>query len=105
MVERKITDRTATIMVIHLFGNACDMTAMEEIAKRHDFPLIEDCSQAHTTRYNGGYLGTIGDIAAFSLQQSKHMTTGDGGMTITYRDDWAERMFLFRDKGWSRKPG
>ena len=55
-------------MVIHLFGNACDMTAMEEIAMRHDLPLIEDCSQAHTTRYNGVYLGTIGDIAAFSLQ-------------------------------------
>lgn len=104
-VERKITDRTAAILVVHLFGNACNMDAMTAIARRHNIPLIEDCSQAHMTRYNGRYLGTWGDIAAFSLQQSKHMTTGDGGMTITNRDDLAERMMLFRDKGWTRKAG
>ncbi|MBI4551177.1 MAG: DegT/DnrJ/EryC1/StrS family aminotransferase [Candidatus Latescibacteria bacterium] len=104
-VERNITDRTAAIMVVHLFGNACHMEAMVDIARRHNIPLIEDCSQAHATKYKGRYLGTWGDLAAFSLQQSKHMTTGDGGMTITNRDDWAERMMLFRDKGWTRKPG
>jgi dTDP-4-amino-4,6-dideoxygalactose transaminase len=104
-VEAKITDRTAAILVVHLFGNACNMDAMVDIARRHNIPLIEDCSQAHTTKYKGRYLGTWGDIAAFSMQQSKHMTTGDGGVTITNRDDWAERMFLFRDKGWTRKPG
>lgn len=104
-VESKITDRTAAIMVIHLFGNACDMTAIVDIARRHKIPLIEDCSQAHVTKYKGHYLGTMGDIAAFSFQQSKHMTTGDGGITITNRDDWSERMFLFRDKGWTRQPG
>jgi dTDP-4-amino-4,6-dideoxygalactose transaminase len=104
-VESKITDRTKAIMVVHLFGNACKMEAMVDIAKRHNIPLIEDCSQAHVTKYKGRYLGTWGDIAAFSLQQSKYMTTGDGGMTITNRDDWSERMFLFRDKGWTRKPG
>jgi dTDP-4-amino-4,6-dideoxygalactose transaminase len=104
-VESKITDRTAAIMVVHLFGNACNMDAMVDIARRHNIPLIEDCSQAHVTRYKGRYLGTWGDIAAYSLQQSKHLTTGDGGMTLTNRDDWAERMFLFRDKGWTRKPG
>lgn len=104
-VERKITSRTAAIMVVHLFGNACNMEAMVDIARRYNIPLIEDCSQAHVTRYKGRYLGTWGDIAAFSFQQSKHMTTGDGGMTITNRDDWSERMYLFRDKGWTRKPG
>jgi len=104
-VERKITPRTAAIMAIHLFGNACDMAALTDIAQRHHLPLIEDCSQAHMTQYKGRYLGTWGDIAAFSLQQSKHMTTGDGGMTITNRKDWAERMALFADKGWTRKPG
>lgn len=104
-VERKITARTAAIMVVHLFGNACNMEAMVDIARRHQIPLIEDCSQAHVTSYKNHYLGTWGDIAAYSLQQSKHMTTGDGGLTITNRDDLAERMFLFRDKGWTRKPG
>ncbi|MCE7983681.1 MAG: DegT/DnrJ/EryC1/StrS family aminotransferase [Caldilinea sp. CFX5] len=104
-VERKITARTAAILVVHLFGNACNMAAMLDIARRHNLPLIEDCSQAHVTQYNGRYLGSWGDIAAFSLQQSKHMTTGDGGVTITSRDDLSERMMLFRDKGWTRKAG
>jgi dTDP-4-amino-4,6-dideoxygalactose transaminase len=81
------------------------MDALCDIARRHNVPLIEDCSQAHRTRYKGRVLGTIGDIGCFSLQQSKHMTTGDGGMTITNRDDWAERMRLFADKGWTRQPG
>ena len=104
-VERKITDRTKAILVVHLFGNACDMDAMVDIAKRHNVALIEDCSQAHVTKYKGRYLGTFGDLGCFSLQQSKHMTTGDGGMTITSRDDRSERMYLFRDKGWTRKAG
>ena len=104
-VERKITDQTKAIIVVHLFGNACDMDAMVDIARRHNVALIEDCSQAHVTKYRGRYLGTIGDLGCFSLQQSKHMTTGDGGVTITNRDDLSERMCLFRDKGWTRQPG
>ncbi len=104
-IERCITDRTRAILVVHLFGNACDMDAVMEIARSRGLFVIEDCSQAHRTRYRGRLLGTIGDVAAFSLQQSKHMTTGDGGMTVTARDDLAQRMTLFSDKGWTRKPG
>jgi dTDP-4-amino-4,6-dideoxygalactose transaminase len=104
-VEAKITARTRAILVVHLFGNPCDMERMGDIARRHKLAIIEDCSQAHMTRYKGRLAGTIGDIGCFSLQQSKHMTTGDGGVTISNRDDLAERMELFRDKGWSRKPG
>jgi len=104
-VERKITDRTAAILVVHLFGNACNVDKMLDIARRHNIPLIEDVSQSHATKYKGRYLGTWGDIAAYSLQQSKYMTTGDGGVTITNRDDWARRMCLFRDKGWNYQPG
>ncbi len=104
-IERKITDRTAAILVVHLFGNACNMDEICDISKHHNIPIIEDVSQAHATKYRGRYLGTYGDISAFSLQQSKYMTTGDGGMTITNRDDWSERMYLFRDKGWNYKPG
>jgi len=104
-VERKITKRTKAIVTVHIFGSACNMDAMVEISKKHNIPLIEDVSQAHATKYKGRYLGTIGDIGCFSLQQTKHMTTGDGGMTITNNDKLAERMRLFRDKGWTRKPG
>lgn len=104
-VERKITRRTRAILVVHLFGNPCDMDRMGDIARRHNLYLIEDCSQAHVTDYKGRLLGTIGDLGCFSLQRSKHMTTGDGGVTITRHEDLAERMMLFRDKGWSRKAG
>ncbi len=102
-VERKITPDTRAIVVVHLFGNPCNMAAMVDIARRHRIPLIEDCSQAHMTRYQGKYVGTIGDIGCFSFQQSKQMTTGDGGMTIMSNEKYFERMKLFVDKGWARK--
>ncbi|MBM3475628.1 MAG: DegT/DnrJ/EryC1/StrS family aminotransferase [Armatimonadetes bacterium] len=101
-IKRLITSRTAAIMVIHLFGNPCDMDAVMKIAREHKLPVIEDCSQAHYTRYKERLCGTIGDIGAFSLQASKHITTGEGGMTITNRKALAERGALFSDKGWAR---
>jgi dTDP-4-amino-4,6-dideoxygalactose transaminase len=78
------------------------MDGMVQVARRHNLILIEDCSQAHMTRYNDRLVGTFGDIGCFSLQQSKHMTTGDGGVTISANEDLAARMQLFRDKGWLR---
>ncbi len=102
-VERKITSRTRAIMLVHLFGNPCDMDSMLDISKRHGIPIIEDCSQTHMTLYKGKYVGTIGDIGTFSFQQSKHMTTGDGGITVTDNEAYYERMKLFADKGYSRE--
>jgi dTDP-4-amino-4,6-dideoxygalactose transaminase len=104
-VEAKITPRTRAILAVHLFGNPCDMDALVAIARRHGIALVEDCCQAHLTDYKGRPCGSIGDIGCFSLQQSKHMTCGDGGLTITRDAALAERMALFRDKGWPRKPG
>lgn len=102
-VERRITPRTRAILAVHLFGNPCDMARMREIADRHRLVLIEDCSQAHLAEYDGRLVGTIGDIGCFSFQQSKHMTTGDGGMTITANRAYYDRMKLFADKGFARK--
>jgi predicted dehydrogenase len=76
---------------------------MVAVARRHGLALIEDCAQAHFTEYKGRFVGTIGDIGCFSFQQSKHMTTGDGGMTITSNAAYHERMKLFADKGYARK--
>lgn len=102
-VEKKITSRTKAIIVVHLFGNPCDMDAMVAVARKHKVALIEDCCQSHVTEYKGKYVGTIGDIGCFSFQQSKHMTTGDGGMTITNNKDYYDTMKLFVDKGFARK--
>lgn len=101
-IEAKITDKTAAIMAIHLFGNPCDMDPIMQIAREHDLPVIEDCSQAHLSEYNGKLVGTIGEIGCFSLQQSKHITCGDGGITITNDEEYAMRGKLFMDKGWHR---
>jgi dTDP-4-amino-4,6-dideoxygalactose transaminase/predicted dehydrogenase len=102
-VERKITPRTKAVIAVHLFGNPCDMDAMTAIAKAHGLALIEDCAQAHLAEYRQRLVGTIGDLGCFSFQQSKHLTTGDGGMTITANRAYAERMKLFVDKGWARQ--
>lgn len=101
-VQRKITERTRAIMAIYLFGNASGALEVAEVAKKNGIPLVEDASQAHMTKCKGRFLGTLGDIGCFSLQQSKHMTSGDGGLSITNDEGLATRMALFRDKGWNR---
>ncbi|KPJ61863.1 MAG: hypothetical protein AMS15_05620 [Planctomycetes bacterium DG_23] len=101
-VQRKITERTRAIMAIYLFGNASGALEVAEVAKKGGIPLVEDASQAHMTRCRGRLLGTLGEIGCFSLQQSKHMTSGDGGVSITNNEALAQRMALFRDKGWDR---
>ncbi len=99
-IEAAITDRTRAIILVHLFGRPCDVDAVVDIADRYNLILIEDCSQAHATRFRGRYVGTFGHIGCFSLQQSKHMTTGDGGMTVTNNEEAYVRLKLFSDKGW-----
>jgi dTDP-4-amino-4,6-dideoxygalactose transaminase len=78
------------------------MGALLDLARRHDLPVIEDCSQAYCATWQGRRVGTIGVAGCFSMQQSKHLTTGDGGLTITDDDDLGRRIALFADKGWPR---
>ncbi|MCD6360670.1 MAG: DegT/DnrJ/EryC1/StrS family aminotransferase, partial [Armatimonadetes bacterium] len=98
-IERKITERTAAIIVVHCFGQPADLDRIMPIARAHGIPVIEDCCQAHLTRYKGRLAGTIGDLAAFSFQDSKHLQCGDGGCTITGDDEFGRRASLFVDKG------
>ena len=106
-VRSLITERTRAIIVVHLFGNAAPMEEFVAIAREHDLKLIEDCAQAFLTEPNqdGRYAGTYGDIGCFSFQQSKHITTGDGGMVITSDEALGQRMKLFVDKAWPRETG
>jgi len=102
-VRRRITDKTKAIIAVHLFGLMCDMDALKEIAEEKGIYLIEDCAQAYLAEYKGKISGTIGDFGCFSLQQSKHMFTGDGGITVTNDEELARRARLFMDKGWDRE--
>jgi dTDP-4-amino-4,6-dideoxygalactose transaminase len=106
-IEAAISYRTRAIMVTHIHGIPADMDPIADIARRHGLVLIEDCAQAHFATYHGKVVGTIGDMACFSFQQSKHITTGDGGMVISKTDLLnGRRLRLCFDKGWPRdKPG
>ncbi|MFQ6095951.1 MAG: DegT/DnrJ/EryC1/StrS family aminotransferase [Candidatus Bathyarchaeia archaeon] len=101
-VRRRVTDKTKAIIAIHLFGLTCDMDALREISEEKELRLIEDSAQAYLAEYKGRLSGTMGDIGCFSLQQSKHMFTGDGGITVTNDEGLARRARLFMDKGWDR---
>jgi dTDP-4-amino-4,6-dideoxygalactose transaminase len=101
-VERRVTGRTRAIIAVHLLGHPCDVDAMQDIARRHSLFLVEDCAQAMLATWRGRLVGTMGDLGCFSLQQSKVITTGDGGMTIARDDAVAARAALFADKGWPR---
>jgi len=98
-VERKITDRTRAIIVVHCWGQPANMDAFMKLAAKYKLKIIEDCSQAHLTRYKGKLVGTIGHLGAFSLQSSKHLQCGDGGVTITNSDAMGKRAALYVDKG------
>ncbi|MGH7106002.1 MAG: DegT/DnrJ/EryC1/StrS family aminotransferase [Acetobacteraceae bacterium] len=105
-VEKAISDRTRAILAVHLLGAPAPVEQLADIAARHGLVLIEDCAQAFLTETEAGSLaGTVGDIGCFSLQQSKHITAGDGGLAITSDAGLARRMRLFSDKGWPRDTG
>ena len=104
-IERVLSPRTRAIMPIHLFGQPCDMDPILDLARERKLYVIEDASQAHGAMHKGRLVGTMGDLGCFSFQQSKQMTTGDGGMTITNDDKLAERARLFADKAWPRGSG
>ncbi len=99
-IEPCLSDRTKAIMVTHLFGNPCEMGEIMDLANAHGIPVIEDCAQAFFAQHNGRNVGTIGRIGCFSLQQGKHITTGEGGIVCTNDDALARRMFLFINKAW-----
>lgn len=102
-VRRRMGPRTRAIMAVHLAGQPCDMDALRAIADERGAVLIEDCSQAYWAEHRGRLVGTMGDLACFSLQQSKHMTCGEGGLMVTNNAAYARRALLFSDKAWPRE--
>ena len=92
-IEEALTDRTKVIMPVHLYGQACEMDPIMEIAKRHHLYLVEDCAQAHGATYKGKKTGTFGDIAAFSFYPGKNLgALGDAGAIVTDSQALAEKV-------------
>jgi len=99
-IADRLSDRTKAIIVTHLFGNPCEMADIMALADTHGLPVVEDCAQAYLAKSGGRTVGTIGAIGCFSLQQGKHITSGEGGLVVTKDDNLARRVRLFIDKAW-----
>lgn len=99
-IEKVLSEWTKAIIVTHLFGNPCEMKAIMKLADERNIPVIEDTAQSFMAMCDGKYAGTIGKIGAFSFQQGKQMTTGEGGIVVTNDDEIARRMYLFINKAW-----
>ena len=101
-IESKITEKTKAILVVHLAGNPSDMDAIMDIARRHNIKVIEDCAQSYMCYYKGKLAGTIGDVGCFSLNNFKHISTGDGGMCLLNDEELYKKAFKFADKNYDR---
>ncbi|MEJ1113858.1 DegT/DnrJ/EryC1/StrS family aminotransferase [Paenarthrobacter sp. CCNWLY172] len=102
-VEAKITDRTAAIMPVHLYGHPFNVDAIGALASKHGVKVFEDAAQAHGAAVNGRKVGTFGDFAMFSLYPTKNMTSGEGGMVSTGLADVERRLRLLRNQGMERQ--
>lgn len=102
-VERKITKRVKAIIPVHLFGLPAAMKELNRIGRKHGVPIIEDACQAHGATYGGKKVGSIGDMGCFSLQESKNITAGEGGVITTDSDKLAKQCRIIRHIGMAAK--
>jgi perosamine synthetase len=100
-IEPLLTPRTKAIVPVHIAGQTCDMEPILELARARGLAVVEDAAHALPASYKGRSVGTIGDVTAFSFYATKTITTGEGGMVTTERDDYAARMKLMSLHGLS----
>ncbi len=99
-IERYISDKTKAILPVHMYGQACNMDAILNIAEKYDIPVIEDCAQCHGAKWNGRLTGTQGTMACFSFYPTKPLgALGDAGAIVTNDDDLANKVRMLRNYG------
>lgn len=101
-IEEKITARTKAISIVHYLGMPVDMDALNIIARKHGLPIVEDAALAIGSRYKKVHAGLLGDVGCFSFYPVKHITTAEGGMLVTQRDDIAQDVARRRAFGMDR---
>lgn len=99
-VRRRITPNTRAIMAVHMLGASSDMATLRSIAGEHGLHLIEDAAQACGGTYHGQFLGTLGDVGAFSTNVFKVITGGDGGFLLVHDEHAFQRAYSFHYHGW-----
>ncbi len=104
-IRRALTPKTRAIMVVHLTGNPCDLTAITALAREHGLAVIEDCAQAWGAKHRGTPVGLMGDFGCYSLNDFKHIACGDGGLVGTNRDDLGAGLSKWGDKCYDRVTG
>lgn len=103
-IEKKITSKTKAILVVHLYGQASNMKAINAIAKKHSLFVVEDCAQSHGAKYDGVMCGNLSDIACWSFYPSKNLGAfGDAGAITTNNTDIAESIRVLRNYGSEKK--
>jgi len=98
-IEERITPRTRAIVVVHMYGQPAPMDEILTVARKHDLRVIEDCAQAYDAYYKGRKVGTFGDVVCFSMQQSKHITCGEGGIVATDDPELYKRATEYANSG------
>ncbi|MHB1010231.1 MAG: DegT/DnrJ/EryC1/StrS family aminotransferase [Propionibacteriaceae bacterium] len=102
-VEAAITERTAAVMPVHLYGHPADMTALVAITDKHGIQLFEDAAQAHGASWDGRPVGSFGTFGMFSLYPTKNMTSGEGGMVSCANPDIVRKVQLLRNQGMEKR--
>lgn len=102
-LEAAITPKTRAIVLVHVYGNPCDMDALLALAKKHTLIVIEDTCEAMGAAYDGKPVGSFGEIGTMSLYYSHHITTFEGGLCFTNNFETIELLRVLRAHGWSRE--
>lgn len=103
-IERCITKNTKAIIIVHQMGTPCDLDAIQELAAKHNLPIIEDAACAIGSEYKGRKIGTSGNLTTYSFQARKCVTTGEGGMIVTKDANLAEWLRSYRAFGTTISP-
>lgn len=99
-IEAAITEKTKAILAVHLYGQACDMTKIMELAHKYDLRVVEDCAQSHGNHWQEKTVGTFGDVGCFSFYPSKGCGAfGDAGAVVTNNEELAGKFRVFRNYG------
>jgi CDP-6-deoxy-D-xylo-4-hexulose-3-dehydrase len=101
-IDAAIGPKTRAVMSVPVYGNPCDMDAIEDICKRHSLVHIEDCCESMGATYKGRSVGSFGLVSSFSFYFSHHITTLEGGICLTEDEDLADVMRIVRAHGWIR---
>jgi len=101
--EKKVTARTRAIAPVHLFGNVCDVGAIQAFAKKHDLVVVWDAAQAHGATFENQDVGGFADFVCYSFYPSKNMFVGEGGISCTHSEDYQHQMRFMRTHGQTGK--